>query len=465
MKRRDTFKLLPLSFAGIAGLAGKTFSGEKHFPSQPPHPEPLAFRYNNKIKDMLAWVSETQSENILEASYAVARTVKNGGRCWRAWDMGHSTTFDSFPGRNAEPELFTQGYDPKTAKKGDLFLASRWGGDHQDLVKKEILVIGSPVPWGGDAKGQELLREDVQKRKLRPYSQIWIETQLTTLGAVMYLPGMEAPFGPASGIIGLVIYWMIVADACRILARDGIKVSVKGDEPKLSGDNIPWVNLNEPLMDNYFDVVMKQIEMIRAEYGNIKRVAEMAVDTILSGGKVWTYSSYGPAIPAEGQGRRGGMMLTRGLRIVDGVLTAYDRNDTFGSSKDLVIMGAWEPDNEVDLKNLYTIRKKGMKVASIGTMTRNSRVPEGSTIPKEADVHVGRMCDTYGLYAVPGFERKVCPTSGALIMQMFWCTCMEIADEIMRRTGNVPAILLSGAIKTGNQHNSMMRARYIERGY
>ena len=465
MKRREAFQLIPLTIAGITGGAKHAFSQRmpEHMP--PPRPEPLFMGYNRKITDMLTWIRETQSENMLEASHIIARTIKNGGRCWRSWDMGHSTRYDSFPGRNGEPQLFTEGYDPKTAKKGDCFLASRWSGDQQDLVKKEIVVIGSPVPWGGDAEGQELLREDVQQRKLRPYSSVWIDTRINTKGAVMYLPGMEAPFGPASGIIGLMIHWTIVADACRILARDGLSVSVSGDEPKLSGDSVPWINLNDPLVDDYFDILMNQIEMIKAEYGDIRRIAGMAADAVLSGGKVWTYSRYTPSLPAEGQGRRGGMMLTRGLTYVDGELKPYVETDTFESSKDLVIMGVWKPDDEVDLKNLDTIRSKGMKVVSVGPMTRDMRVPGGRTVPKETDMHIGRMCDAYGLYAVPGFEQKVSPTSGALILQMFWSTCMEIAEEIMNRTGNVPAILLSGAIKTGNRHNMMMRAKYEKRGY
>ena len=106
-----------------------------------------------------------------------------------------------------------------------------------------------------------------------------------------------------------------------------------------------------------------------------------------------------------------------------------------------------------------------MKVASMGPMTRNVRIQEGKTVPKETDVHVGRMCDTYGLFAVPGFDKKVCPTSGALLNQIFWATCMEIVEEIMRRTGNTPGIHFSGAIKGGNEHNAFVRNMYDERGY
>jgi len=282
----------------------------------------------------------------------------------------------------------------------------------------------------------------------------------------MHIPGMNAPSGPVSGIIGMLTFWMMLADACRILARDGKSVPVWGNEPKLSGENIPWVSLHDPLMDDYFDQIMLQIEMIEAELGNIRRIAKMAVDSVLAGGKVWCYSRYWDSLAVESHGRRGGLLLTRGLYEKDGKPTPIDSNDLFvESSKDLVIMGIWEPDDEVDLKNLDIFRKNGMKVASIGPMTRDIEIPQGRTVPKESDVHVGRMCDTYGLYAIPGFERKVCPTSGALINQIFWSLCMEITEQIIRRTGNVPCIGLSGALKAGNKQFEYMKMQYKERGY
>lgn len=467
MKRRETFRLIPLSIAGVASSAKKSFArGIPSLNYMPGYPESFAVRYNKKVKEMLAWIRETQSENLLEASYAIARTVKNGGRCWCSWDMGHSTKFDMFPGRNGVPEIFSMGYDTEKTKKGDLFLASIWGGPHDDLVKKEIFVIGGPTPWGGDAKGYEPMREVIEKRKIRPYSHIWIETNITRLGAVMDIPGSLAPFGPVSGIIGIVTYGMMLADACRILARDGKTLPVRGDEPELSGKNIQWVDLHDPLMDDYFEQTMSQIEMIVAEMGNIRRIAEMAVDSMLDGGKVWCYSRYRDSLAVEGHIRRGGLFFTRGLYEKDGEPATVSSKDRFdGSSKDLVIMGIWKPDDEIDLKNLDIFRKSGMKVVSIGPMTRDIKIPEGRTVPEETDVHVGRMCDTYGMYAVPGFERKVCPTSGALIMQIFWTTCAEIVEQIIRRTGNVPCIGLNGALLACRKQESYMLMQYKERGY
>ena len=129
MKRRDTFRLIPLSIAGFAGYGG--ISSAQEMPDRPPHREsemPLSVRYLERVRGMLSWIRRTQSENLLEASHAIARTVLNKRTCWYSWDMGHSVTADIFPGRPGVPDLFTVGYNPKTAKKGDLMLSSIWTG-------------------------------------------------------------------------------------------------------------------------------------------------------------------------------------------------------------------------------------------------------------------------------------------------------------------------------------------------
>ena len=467
MKRREMLSLLPLSISGLTDIT-KVFAGEMSYKNESGlKSKPLAIQYTHKIADMLRWIRQTQSENILEASHAVARTIKNGGTCWCVWDMGHSASgVETFPGRNGDPGVFTYWYEKNKSKKGDLILVNL--GEYppfDDIVKKEILVIGGPAPWGGDAPGREYLRETVQKMVVRPYSHIWIENNVTVYGGIMHLPGMPAPLAPVSGALGMVTYWMILADACRILAQDGIVFDVQGDEPELSGDNIPWVELNDPFMDNYLDEILYQIEMIEAEMGTIREIAQMAVDSVLAGGKVFCYGKKN-GFASEASYRRSGLCLTRGLSDSNGKIAFNFSTDTFNDSvNDCVIMGLSKPDDEIDLQHLETFRKYKMKVASIGPMLRENIIPQGKTVPKETDVHLGRMCDTYGLFAVPGYKKKICPTSGALLNIMFWATCCEIAERIIRRTGNTPGVLFSSALIKGRPHNQRMYELYNERGY
>jgi uncharacterized phosphosugar-binding protein len=469
MKRRDAIRVFPLSLAGIAGMTQQIFGKEIFSKKQRSglH-EPLAIQYSKKVRERLTWIHENQTENLMEAAYAIARTVENGGQCYQvSWDAGH-TEADSWPERNGEPEIFSTNFDIKKAKKGDLLLTSGQTPYTEEIGKKGIFLIGCPSPWSGDARYPELLRDDIRKLTLRPYADIFIENNATTLGGVVYVDGMPAPIGPVSGIVGKTTIWMMLADACRILARKGISRPVKGDEPNLKGDTLDyrtfsgWVNLNDPLMDDYFNEVMKQLELVFAELGTIRKIAAMAVDSVLNRGRIYGYSLYS-SIAGEASTRRSGLAITEG--VYGASLNTQEKRKNFkGTSKDCVIMGITKPDDETDLTFLDLFRERGMKVACLGPMTRSIRVPEGRTVPKEADFHAGRMCDTYGLFAVSGFNQRICPTSGVVLDHLFWCTMMEVVEQYIARTGgDVPGVFYSAALKGGMEHMYRMIEVYRDR--
>lgn len=469
MKRRDAIHLLPLSLAGIAGMTQQAL-GKGAGPNKRTKglDEPLAMQYSRKVRERLTWIRENQSESLMEAAYAIARTVENGGQCYQeSWDAGH-TEADSWPGRNGEPDIFSTSFDVKKAKKGDLLLTSGQIRNVEEVKKNGIFIIGCPSPWSGDARFPELLRDDVRALTLKPYADIWIENQATTLGGVVTVPGMPAPIGPVSGIVGKATIWMMLADTCRILAQKKISRPVKGDEPKLTGDKVDyqsfagWVKLSEPLMDDYFSEVMKQLELVFAEIGTIRKIAAMAVDTVLSEGRIYGYSLHS-SVAGEASTRRSGLSITQGV-YGSSLDTDEKRRNFAGTSKDCVIMGITKPDDETDLMFLDLFRKRGMKVASLGPMTRSIKVPEGRTVPKETDFHAGRMCDTYGLFAVTGFDQRICPTSGVLLDHLFWTTMMEVVEQYIDRTGgDVPGVFYSAALKGGMEHMYRMIEVYRER--
>lgn len=459
MKRRDMFRLVPFAVPALAGISRSAFAQQRCACPKAGLPgEPLAMMYTRRVREMLEWVRATQSENILEAAYGIARTVEKGGKVWCCWDLGHTNNSDIFPGRNGEPEIVTAGYDPKVVKNGDMVLANfPWpAGYLDDMAKKDLLVVGGPCPWGGDIPGVGFITPEIQRLKIRPLADIWIDTQTDHIGAQVKVPGSPAPLGPESGPLSGSIFWMMIADACRVLARNGKPVKVKGDEPKLAKE-AKFASLEAPLMDDYFDMVIRQLEMIGMEMGNIRKMAGLAVDSLLAGGSVYFYSRYGESLSGEATGRRGGFAFAKGLT---------DGRKPNGSSKDCVIMGTYKPDDEADLKNLEVFKSQGMKVASIGPVTRDAKVASGNAVFKNTDVHVGRMTDTYGLFALPGFEQKVCPTSGIIVTAILWSMSAEIIQQVMDRTGgNIPGINFNGALTWGSAYDAQMSAMAQSRGY
>ncbi len=457
MKRRNFFHLIPLTFTGLEGLAQYAIAEPDNMLCTKKNNNPTAMTYIQEIMDMLKQVRQTQSENILEAAYAVARTIENGNTCWSYWDHGHTHSADGFADREGDPGIITIGYDiGKSRKKDTVLISYPFGQDmYDDIKEKDPFVIGAPTPVGGDCMRAEDNLPSSRERRFRPLSDIWIDTPITSIGAVVQIPGSPAPLGPVSGPLYLTLWWMINADACRILSLKGKTFKVKGYSPLLEGDNIPWVNTADPLMDNYFDTVMTHMRLFGSELGEMRKMAAMAADTLISGGHVYFYSKHRESMASEALYRRGGFGFARGLS--DGSIEGRD--------DDMVIMGVTRPDDPVDLANLKTMKKRGMRTASIGPVTNGTELPDGNTIAQQTDVHIGKFYDAYGLYAIPGFDRKVCPTSGLLNVTALWAMSVEIAMEVIRRTGNTPGIHYSGALTWGRSYNNQMRKVVEERGY
>ena len=475
MKRRKFASILPLVSAALLESPPKAHSSASEREARP-----LCSEYLERVRDMLVTIKNNESDNLLEAAHHIAKTIKNGGTCFHAWDSGHSTFSDLFPNRHGDPGIFTKGYNPERAKSGDSLLMSIISRPIEDPRKKGVFVIGGPAPWAAETPNPELLIEEQQRLQYRHFCDIWIETGISTHGAIMWLPGETVPMGAVSGALGLMTFWMITADAVRILARDGVHVKVGGDEPKISGNAAEpytfrpqyskFVSLDRPLGREYFNQAMKQLVSIESEIGSINRIADAIVDTILSGGNVFYYSRYVSALCNEATNRRGGLLLNRGLcdsekglKITDQHLRA-DKAESV-TSKDIVVMGAYQPDDPVDLKHLRTLRSTGAKVVSIGARSRDGIIPSGENVPSLTDIHLGNMCNTYGLFAIPGVEKKVCPTSGLLVNQMHYAVQMQVAGKLIERTGNNPRIDANAAMKGGVEKRLLDFEIIRKRGY
>jgi uncharacterized phosphosugar-binding protein len=454
MDRRTVIKTLPFLGLGFVNFSRVSESASKKTGS-------LGLEYLHRVAGLFEKIRDNQGDNLLKASENIARVVKNGGKCFCQWETGHSFDGDLFPDRPGDTDLFIVGYTLGTPSSqpqtGDLLLINviRKPLD-DDIGKKGIFIIGAPNPWCGDIEHSELLTDDNQKLLIRKYSNIWIETYTNIYGALIDLPGETAPIGPTSAALNMVTYWAMTADAVRLLAADGIPVKVKGDEPPL-GEKARRVRLNKPLAPLYLNEVIREIGRIGREADTMKRIAGDAADRILSGGKLYVYSRYREALSGEANAKRGGLALINA--------TFADDPNFKGTDKDYMIMGIYRPDDEADLRMLNKFRDLGMKIASIGPTTVNGKKPSRKTVPDLSDIHLGRMCDTYGLFAVPGVDKKVCPTSGILVNLMFWATMIQLAEEIIAKTGNTPGVLSTGALKGGADQRINRTELVKKRGY
>ncbi len=455
MNRREAIAAIPLAAAGTALFARPAGAAPDAIQAS----RPLHLVYVDRIIGIIERIRDTQTDVMLEAAGHIASTYRAGRTNFCQWETGHSFDGDMFPDRPGDTDLFVMGYTMSKPtvepQSGDLLLVSVLRAPLEDPRAKGIFVVGGPTPWCGDTTNPELLVEANRALRIKPYSDIWIETFIPTRGGLVWLPGADTPLGDTSGALGMVTYWAMCADAVRLLARDGGTVQVRGDEPEL-GESAAWEDIDRPLGSAYLDTALSQMRQIEAEDGSIDRIAAMAADAVLNGGRLWVYSRYQAALSSEANAKRSG------LALINSTWSGDDRFD--GTERDVMIIGAYRPDDPADKTMLESCRGRKMKVATIGTATLDGRVPENAVITA-GDLHLGCMCDTYGLFAIPGVKRKVCPTSGLLMTVMFWSTMVQLAEIIMERTGNTPAVLSTGAIIDGGAQRQRMTDLAKRRGY
>ena len=454
MKRRDVLKIMPLALtAGGLSQSAQAIVDEKEH-------KPLGLKYLDGITELFSRIRASQTGNLLEASHRIAETFKNGKTCYCQWETGHSYDGDIYPDRPGNTNIFTLGYimatPPKPPENGDLFLVNVIRQPLEDPREKGIYVIGGPNPWCYDTDHPELLTESNRNLKVRMYSNIWIETYVNRYGALLWLPGETFMFGPTTAALSMITYWAMTADAVRILAREGVYVKVMGDEGDLP-EKSSFVSSDDPLGAKYIDEAIKQTGQIQAEWGNIHKMAETAAECVLSGGKIWVYSRYAEALCGEANSKRGGLAL---------INTTHSEDKGFsGTDKDIVFMGIYTPNDSIDIEMLDKFRKNGLKVFSIGPSVWNSTYPQGRAVSKESDLHIGNMCDTYGIFPIKGVKRKVCPTSGLMVNLMFWSVMAELADGIIRQTGMTPAVLSTGAMTGGAAERTRKTELARKRGF
>src|SRR3989339_1993560 len=174
MKRREVLKLIPITGASAV------LSGNIHADEDKRGEKPLGLRYIDGVTELFSQIRTNQTGNLLEASWRITETYKNGNTCFCQWETGHSFDGDIYPDRPGNTDIFTLGYTmvrtPEPPKKGDLFLVNVIRQPLEAPREKGIFVIGGPNPWCYDTDHPELLTEANRNLKVRMYSNIWIET-------------------------------------------------------------------------------------------------------------------------------------------------------------------------------------------------------------------------------------------------------------------------------------------------
>ena len=174
---------------------------------------------------------------------------------------------------------------------------------------------------------------------------------------------------------------------------------------------------------------------------------------VANGGKYWNYT-FGNEMADENTYRASGISMSRGLTPKD---------VSKAKAGDFVIIGGEASDTKENIDAADAFRAAGVKVIYIGPgKTEGS---SGDDMPKHADFHLDTFSpEREGVLTVPGFSKKICPTTGALYALTLWMTNAQFISHMIARD-MTPGLDMGGHLIGGNGYNKDVRPIVEKRGY
>ena len=238
----------------------------------------------------------------------------------------------------------------------------------------------------------------------------------------------------------------------------------------------------------YLDAVAPIIAGVGAQAGGpVQEAADLVVASLRAGGVVQAFGSgHSEALAMELAGRAGGLVPTNRISLRDVVLFGGEPPDVLGdghlerdpsiarrlydlaavSPADVFVIGSNSGVNGSVVELARLVKRHGHRLIAITSFTQtaavDSRHPSGGKLIDHADVALDNGAP-YGDAVLPlpggGTVCAVSSITSALLAQL-------VVAEVVRRlleAGEDPPVYLSANVPGGDDHNSVLEARYAGR--
>jgi uncharacterized phosphosugar-binding protein len=221
--------------------------------------------------------------------------------------------------------------------------------------------------------------------------------------------------------------------------------------------------------------------------GPVQEAAELVVASLREGGIVQAFGSgHSEALAMEVAGRAGGLVPTNRISLRDLVVFGGEPPEVLGdghlerdpsiahrlydlagvSAADIFVIASNSGVNGSIVEFARLVKQRGHRLIAITSFTQtaavDSRHPSGGKLIDHADVALDNGAP-YGDAVLPlpggGTVCAVSSITGALLAQL-------VGAEVVRRlleAGEVPPVYLSANVPGGDDHNSILEARYAGR--
>ena len=184
------------------------------------------------------------------------------------------------------------------------------------------------------------------------------------------------------------------------------------------------------------------------------------VEYVSQGASYWNFpldggSSSWTVMVTENTGRASGLYMSR-------LITPKEIAEK-GKAGDFVFIASEASDVKGNVEAARAFKKAGFKVIYIGPSKTEGC--SGNDLPKIADWHIDTFSpEREGALAIPGFNRKLCPTTGVLYpLVQYMLNAQFIGHMIEARM--TPLIYMGVHLIGGRVYNNLLGQIYEKRGF
>jgi uncharacterized phosphosugar-binding protein len=238
----------------------------------------------------------------------------------------------------------------------------------------------------------------------------------------------------------------------------------------------------------YLDALAPIIARVSEQSGGaVQAAADLVVASLRAGGVLQAFGTgHSEALAMELAGRAGGLVPTNRISLRDLVIFGGEPPAVLGdghlerepsiahrlydlarvSAADVFVIGSNSGVNGSIVEFAQLVKRRGHRLIAITSFTQtasvDSRHPSGSKLIDHADVALDNGAP-YGDAVLPlpdgGAVCAVSSITSALLAQLV------VAEVVQRltRAGEVPPVYLSANVPGGDDHNSILEARYAGR--
>ncbi|MFC1692095.1 hypothetical protein ACFL1R_01155 [Candidatus Latescibacterota bacterium] len=197
---------------------------------------PTGIKYRNGIIDRIQLVRKANAELFDRVAEIGVNTYISGHKLYAYMHAGHTHNADNFEGRIGLPKLFIpcqQNAELDRIEAGDLLVCT--SGDNPpmpDVIKnKKATLVTWTYPYGGDANYLFEQTDTERAKRLKAnaigkYAEFMIDTFQEPPDGTIDIPGIRAKFGPQSGPLVMIMFWMITLRIVEALAEKNVELEV-----------------------------------------------------------------------------------------------------------------------------------------------------------------------------------------------------------------------------------------------